>query len=165
MNSAPSRTKRILRVSGGALLLLVGLATALWLAPATFMLSRASQSFVETPAVVRWFDLTEQETKGGLRGTAYLTFSYEVDGVTYTSCDWDVSVFPRFARARRFDDWAEAEACAARYSVGSTFQALVDPNDPTRAAVRRGTEDSVLMMLALGAMTAAIGVSLLKMSD
>lgn len=112
---------------------------------------KASNGWTEVPAKVQSADMGRTKNKtAGSRYHAHITYTYEVQGVSYTS---------RLVGLAGQESGSESHAqnLLKQYPVGSTVKAYYDPAMPEKAVLIRGVGASVRAVFVVGALFLGMG--------
>jgi len=132
--------------------LAVGVAVGAFWGPGVLVEARATERYVPTVATVEEIEIeSHRRSKGGTRHELEIAYRYAVDGVSQLGTTWQVG--GGATSSRRVD----LEPLLARHPVGSTLEVFVDPQDPTRAVVVRGGEDSAWLLIGFGVLFGSVG--------
>ncbi|QIF01471.1 DUF3592 domain-containing protein [Roseimicrobium sp. ORNL1] len=112
---------------------------------------KASNSWTEVPAKVESADMGRTKNKtAGSRYHAHVTYTYEVQGVSYTSRRVGLA-------GQESGSENHAQSLLKQYPVGSTVKAYYDPTRPEKAVLIRGVGSSVWTVFVVGLVFLGMG--------
>ena len=122
------------------------------------MAGAQSNSWAATDGIVTSTSIREKYDSDDGDYTYYpeITYSFQVDGKTYTGDRWDPTGIQSGSSIR-----SSAQNKIDKYPVGSTVTVYYDPNNPNKNALTKGVNGIAIIMLVISIIMVVIGIVIL----